>query len=131
MFGVSREVVERIRKDYPAGCRVQLVRMEDPYSKIEPGEKGTVRCVDDIGTIHVNWDCGSSLGVAYGEDYCRRIEEITVTCYGEKEVWTSREEAKKFYLLAMAGSEGSEHERYSNIYMQLCLGLTECSDEEE
>jgi len=31
----------------------------------------------------------------------------------------------------MAGSEGSEQERYSNIYLQLCLGMTECRDEIE
>lgn len=29
----------------------------------------------------------------------------------------------------MAGSEGSEQERYATIYTQLCLGMTECSDE--
>ena len=31
---------------------------------------GTVIAVDDVGTIHVAWDCGSSLGVVYGEDFC-------------------------------------------------------------
>jgi len=129
MFGVSREIVEKLRKDYPAGCRVELLHMDDPYTTMVPGERGTVRCVDDTGTIHVNWDCGSSLGIVYGEDSCRRIEEISITCYGQTEVWTSREKAKAFYLKAMAGSEGSEHERYSNIYMQLCLGLCVCGDE--
>ena len=38
-----------------------------------PGEQGTVQFVDDIGTIFVNWDCGSNLGVAYGEDIIRKI----------------------------------------------------------
>jgi hypothetical protein len=37
--------------------------------------KTTVLCVDDMATIHVAWDNGSGLGVAYGEDYCRRIEQ--------------------------------------------------------
>jgi hypothetical protein len=54
---------------------VVLVKMNDSYTKLEPGTRGTVIGVDDIGTIHVNWDSGSSLGVAYGEDSCRRIEE--------------------------------------------------------
>lgn len=31
--------------------------------------------VDSIGTIHVSWDCGSSLGVAYGVDQCRKVVE--------------------------------------------------------
>lgn len=74
MFGIRRETVELLRKEFPEGARVELVHMEDPYRKMEPGEKGTVRCVDDIGTIHVNWDCGCSLGVAYGEDSCRKID---------------------------------------------------------
>ena len=34
----------------------------------------TVR-VDDAGTIHVRWDCGSGLGIAYGEDSCRKLTE--------------------------------------------------------
>lgn len=71
----SKEVVERIKRDYPAGCRVELDHMTDTYRQLPPGTKGTVRTVDDIGTIHVNWDCGSALGVAFGEDSCHRIKE--------------------------------------------------------
>jgi hypothetical protein len=26
-------------------------------------------------TIHVNWDNGSTLGVAYGEDHCRKLTQ--------------------------------------------------------
>lgn len=76
MFGVSKETLERLRREYPEGCRVELTRMNDPYrTDLVPGCKGTVRCVDDMGTIHVRWDIGSSLGVVYGEDACRRIPE--------------------------------------------------------
>ena len=75
MFGISSETIERLRKQYPIGCRVELVSMNDPYNtKLLPGCKGTVTGVDDIGTIHVNWDCGSGLGIAYGEDSCRRCD---------------------------------------------------------
>lgn len=73
MFGISDAVIERLKREYPAGTRVELVSMNDEYRKLKPGEKGTVIGVDDIGTIHVNWDCGSSLGVAYGEDKCRKL----------------------------------------------------------
>ena len=38
------------------------------------GTLGTVVGVDSVGTIHVNWDNGCGLGVAYGEDACRRID---------------------------------------------------------
>ena len=70
-----KEVVERLRCDYPKGTRVELIHMEDPYTKLKPGDRGTVSMVDSIGTIFVNWDCGSGLGVAYGEDSCRVIED--------------------------------------------------------
>ena len=74
MFGFpSREVVESLRKEYPEGTRVELVRMNDMYTKLKQGDKGTVCYVDDAGTIFVRWDNGSGLGVAYGEDSCRKI----------------------------------------------------------
>lgn len=75
MFGAPKHVVDRLKAEYPAGTRVELIRMEDEYSRLRPGDKGTVTGVDDIGTIHVSWDCGSGLGIAYGEDLCRKISE--------------------------------------------------------
>nr|DAR33996.1 MAG TPA: protein of unknown function (DUF4314) [Caudoviricetes sp.] len=70
----SRERIEKLKEEYPQGTRVELVYMEDEFSRLQPGEKGTVVGVDDIGTIHVNWDCGSSLGIAYGEDECKKLK---------------------------------------------------------
>ena len=76
MFGVSESTVKRLKEQYPVGCRVELVHMDDHYNtKLVPGCKGTVKGVDDMGTIHVQWDCGSSLGVAYGEDACRKVDD--------------------------------------------------------
>lgn len=69
----SKEVVERLRRMYPAGTRIELISMNDPYTELIPGDRGTVEFVDDIGTIHVRWDCGSGLGVAYDEDVIRKI----------------------------------------------------------
>lgn len=69
---ISREVLQALRERFPKGTRVELVQMDDPQAP-PIGTKGTVRGVDDIGTIHVNWDCGSSLGVAYGADICRKV----------------------------------------------------------
>lgn len=70
----SRETVARLREQYPPGTRVELVRMNDPYNrKLKPGCRGTVRLVDSIGTLHVAWDCGSSLGVVYGEDEVKTV----------------------------------------------------------
>lgn len=74
MFGVRRETAERLRREYPVGCRVELVQMDDVQAP-PIGTKGTVRGVDDIGSIMVRWDNGCGLSVAYGEDMCRRIDE--------------------------------------------------------
>ena len=68
----NREIVESIRKDYPAGTRVELVRMEDVQAP-PIGTKGTVTGVDDTGSIMVDWDNGSGLNVIYGEDIVRKI----------------------------------------------------------
>jgi hypothetical protein len=68
-----KETVLRLREQYPPGTRVELIRMNDPYAALKPGDQGTVSFVDDIGTIFVDWDCGSTLGVAYGEDLIRRL----------------------------------------------------------
>lgn len=70
---IDKAVLEELWKEYPQGCRVELVRIDDPYRRLNTGEQGTVTGVDDIGTVHVAWDCGSSLGIAYGADECRRI----------------------------------------------------------
>lgn len=69
----SREVIERLRLQYPTGCRVELVSMDDRYARLKPGDQGTVVAVDDIGTVHIDWDNGSGLGAAYGADVIRRI----------------------------------------------------------
>ena len=48
--------------------------MEDPYNtKLKPGDQGTVTYVDALGTVFVDWDNGSSLGLIHGEDVFRII----------------------------------------------------------
>lgn len=69
----NKQAIERLRIMYPTGTRIELISMNDPYAKLTPGEQGTVQFVDNIGTIFVNWDCGSGLGIAYGEDIIRKI----------------------------------------------------------
>ena len=69
----SKETVNRVKEMYPVGCRVELEYMNDPYAKLKPGDKGMVSCIDDTGTVFVAWDCGSGLGIVYGEDSIRRV----------------------------------------------------------
>ena len=72
MMFPKKEIVEKIRKEYPKGTRVKLVRMDDLQAP-PIGTKGTVTGVDDTESIMVAWDNGSSLHVIYGEDACRKI----------------------------------------------------------
>ncbi|AOT72258.1 DUF4314 domain-containing protein [Geosporobacter ferrireducens] len=71
---ISKEQLLNLREKYPAGCRVELLKMDDIQAP-RIGTKGTVVGVDDIGSIMVRWDSGSSLSVAFGEDLCRRIHD--------------------------------------------------------
>ena len=68
-----KEIVEHIRKEYPVGTRVELVKMDDAQAP-PMGTKGTVWGVDDTASIMVHWDNGCGLSVIYGEDVCRKLE---------------------------------------------------------
>lgn len=68
----TQEAVNRTRQEYPAGCRVELVQMDDVQAP-PVGTKGTVRGVDDTGSIMVAWDTGCGLSVVYGVDRCKRL----------------------------------------------------------
>ena len=68
----KREVIEMLRKSYQVGTIIELVTMDD-FQAPPIGTKGTVRGVDDMGNILVNWDNGSSLNVVYGIDVIRKI----------------------------------------------------------
>jgi len=68
-----RSYVNELRQKYPAGTKVRLISMND-FQAPPTGTIGIVRNVDDIGTIHINWENGSSLGVV--EDDGDRIEVI-------------------------------------------------------
>ena len=61
-----------LRKEYPVGTRVVLIKMDDIQAP-PIGNKGTVKGVDDIGSIMVAWDNGSSLNVVYGEDIVKKV----------------------------------------------------------
>ncbi|PKM38661.1 MAG: DUF4314 domain-containing protein [Firmicutes bacterium HGW-Firmicutes-9] len=75
MTTIHPEMLKQLKEYYTSGTRVMLIRMSDPYTNLRQGDTGAVTMVDDIGTIHVSWDNGSTLGVVFGEDECRRIEE--------------------------------------------------------
>lgn len=60
--------VIRLRKIYPPGTKIKLIKMEDVQAP-PSGTIGTVTCVDDIGTIHMKWNNGSSLGLVPDDEF--------------------------------------------------------------
>lgn len=69
----SKEQVETVRQQYPVGCKVELISMDDPQAP-PVGTLGKMIAVDDVGMIHVAWSTGCGLGSAFGQDRCRRVE---------------------------------------------------------
>ena len=59
---------EYYKKAYPAGTRIRLIHMDDPYAPIESGMTGSVTHVDDAGTLHMKWNNGRSLGICPDAD---------------------------------------------------------------
>lgn len=60
------------------GTRVRLIHTTDIYTQLPRGSEGAVILTDDMGTIHVKWDNGSSLGLIAGEDDWEVLGEVPV-----------------------------------------------------
>lgn len=56
------------------GDRVELVSTSDTFTRLQPGVQGTVSFIDDVGTVHVDWDNGAHLGLIPGEDRWRVLD---------------------------------------------------------
>jgi hypothetical protein len=66
-FDMDKDTIEMMRNDF-VGKRIRCIEMCDEYSPVPSGTMGTVTHVDDIGTVHVKWDNGSTLGLVLDED---------------------------------------------------------------
>ena len=64
-----------IQGRYPEGTRIELIEMGNDPRPIAPNTKGTVMCVDSVGTIHCQFDDGRQLGLIQGEDVFKIIKE--------------------------------------------------------
>ncbi len=69
----QRNRAEYLKKAYPPGTRIVLNSMGDDPRPIESGTRGTVAVVDDIGTVHCDFDNGRRLGLIEGEDDFRTL----------------------------------------------------------
>lgn len=71
----TQEEIKYIREKYVAGTKIELVKMYDLINPVPEGTRGIVQYVDDIGTIHINWETGSTLGLVIGIDEFKIIGE--------------------------------------------------------
>lgn len=74
-FEAERRFAQRMKDNYPPGTRIMLLQMGDDPRPVEPNTKCTVMTVDDMGTLHCDFDSGRQLGVIPGEDSFRRLTE--------------------------------------------------------
>ena len=68
----ERKIIEGLKRNYPKGTRIKLIKMDDPHA-VPLGTLGTVTGADDIGSLLVDWDNGQSLHLLYGEDACIKV----------------------------------------------------------
>lgn len=59
----DRKSIEELKKKYPVGTKIKLNEMRNEKYAPKPMSIGVVTLVDDIGNIHMSWDCGSSLAI--------------------------------------------------------------------
>ena len=76
MFNSNRDRyrAEYARKCYPAGTKIRLIDMNDPYDPVPSGTIGTVACVDDAGQLHMDWQNGRTLALVPGVDSFEVLE---------------------------------------------------------
>lgn len=67
-MNIDHKWLEFLREQYPGGSRIKLKEMKDPLDPVKPGTLGTLDCIDDVGTFHVTWNNGRTLGLVIGED---------------------------------------------------------------
>lgn len=71
----DKQIVAGIKGMYPAGTQIVLDSMGADPRPIPSGTRGTVSHVDDIGTVHVDFDKGRRLGLIVGEDRFHKVRE--------------------------------------------------------
>ena len=59
----NKSYLAQLRKQYPVGTKIQLISMRDEKYPILPGTIGEVIHIDDMGSIHMKWQNGSSLAL--------------------------------------------------------------------
>ena len=70
----NKNYLAQLRKQYPIGTKIQLISMRDEKYPILPGTIGEVTHIDDMGSIHMKWQNGSSLALIPEVDSFKVLE---------------------------------------------------------
>lgn len=111
------------RKIFTPGTRIILTKdLNDPYTTIPAGTKGTIKHVDDISQIHTSWDTGSTLAINPDEDEFRKLTELEIT--------TEKTEYAKAHMMFYIGEEcgsGMEFKTKEEFFNALSESIDEAA----
>lgn len=62
---------------FEVGDPVELVHTDDEHTQLKPGDHGIIAHIDAVGTVHVQWENGSCLGMIPGKDRIRHAAPRT------------------------------------------------------
>lgn len=113
----SADEIKRVKEKYLPGMRIRLVKMDDIQAP-PIGTEGTIQGVDDIGSIMVIWDTGSSLNVVLGEDIIEMVdkEKTIYTAYSEEADMTFIMEDVDGFTRVAGFYYGEPDEKATNYY---------------
>lgn len=73
---MNEKEIQETKEKYVSGTKIKLLETLDDSQPIESGTIGKVDHVDDMGTIHMIWDNGRTLGIIPNEDKFEIISSI-------------------------------------------------------
>jgi hypothetical protein len=107
------------RKTYPSGTRVELVKMDDPYTKLRPGDRGTVTHVDDAGGIHIRWDNGEGLAALCNVDKIKKLKDPEQVLQEMREANTVDAIRNEFVPMQLMGLRMENEEKFMQAHKEV------------
>lgn len=93
----DRQMAKMYKERYPEGTRIEVEFMGDDPRPIASGTRGTVRVVDDMGTVHCDFDNGRCLGLISGEDRFRKLTPQEIADEKKEALIASFTAGQEFY----------------------------------